>query len=65
MTKTHTSKTLITVKYNCYKNIAFIHNKRKKNDEALEFLLKVSRLDSIAAPNLRKIDDQFIHYYFR
>lgn len=41
VTKTHTSKTLISIKYNCYKNIAFIHSNRKDNDLALDFLLKV------------------------
>lgn len=41
VTKTHTSKTLISIKYNCFKNIALIHNRRKDNDLALEFLQKV------------------------
>lgn len=41
ITKTHTSKTLKSIKYNCYKNIGFIHNNKNNNETALEFLLKV------------------------
>ncbi|XP_055295611.1 calcineurin-binding protein cabin-1-like [Sitodiplosis mosellana] len=55
VTKTHTSKSLISIKYNCYKNIAFIHNSRKDNDLALEFLLKAIELDDTDVYTVNKL----------
>ncbi|XP_031617058.1 calcineurin-binding protein cabin-1-like isoform X2 [Contarinia nasturtii] len=55
VTKTHTSKSLISIKYNCYKNIALIHNSRKDNELALEFLLKAIELDDTDVYTVNKL----------
>lgn len=51
MNKDDKKKSLYAVKYNCYKNIGFIHAEKGNNLEAIEHLSKVERFNHFFSSN--------------